>query len=252
MRGLERIAAAIDQGISDEELTLAMEGLGVYTTDAGAPVDDRGQDVPWNLGPAQVIELPNGKTFKRVAGVSSVAPYQEHLKYLHEQLDQTATIPAVAKGRVDVDVAESGIALMLELGPLLARAEEGELVITDVLTNMLYDLKAWFQAYESINIGAAVWIPTYGDKIPVNRKAKFAELLEMLASTTPLVSAQFVRTELAKLGYEFPDDTELMAQILEEKQMVGQVIADVTGSRIQSELDQIPPPSGNGAGALNA
>lgn len=242
MRGIERLMAGINQGISDEDLTLAMDGLGMYSTDAGSPIDDEGQPVPWNLGPAKVIEVPGGKKFERISGVTSVAPYQDHLKYLHDQLDASASIPGVAKGRVTVDVAESGIALQLELAPILAVGEERDLIITDVLTQMLFDLKWWFVAYEGINTGEALWIPTYGDKIPVNRKQRFDELMAMLGSTSPLVSAQYVRAELAKIGYVFPDDTTMMSQILEEKQMVGAIEADAMGARLDSELGAVPPP----------
>lgn len=237
LSGLERLIAAISQGISDEELELVLNGLGVYVTDAGSPVDADGNPAQWNLGPAKVIELPNGKTFQRVSGTQSVEPYQAHLKYLHEQLDEAAGIPAVAKGKVNVEVAESGIALALELGPIFASAEEKELEITDVMSNMLFDLRSWLQVYDGINIGEAVWVPKYGDRIPQNRKERFKQLMEMATATTPIVSAQWLRKELSKIGFEFPDDTTMMEQILEEKQMVGQIEADVIGSRIDSELN---------------
>lgn len=251
MRGIERIMAAVNQGVSDEELSLAMDGLGVYATDAGTPVDeDTGEPTSWNLGPARVVELPDGKKLWRVSGTTSVTPFQDHLKYLHQQLDATAATPAVAKGSVDVDVAESGVALMLELGPLLARATEKELIITDVLTNMLYDLKAWFQAYEGLGIGEAIWVPSYGDKIPVNHKQRFDEVMQMATATPQIVSTSWARSELSKIGYDFPEDTEMIKQILEEKTMVGAVEADVAGARMDQELANQPeaPPQPQPAG----
>lgn len=246
MRGVERLLAAINQGISDEELTLALDGLGLYSTTAGQPIDAQGDPIGWDLGPSRVVEIPEGANFQRVSGVTSVSPYQEHLKYLHEQVDSSSSQPAIAKGIVDVSVAESGIALAIQLGPMLAHAEEKEQIVTDIMTNMLYDLRNWFTAYEGINLGDVVWIPTYGDKIPINHKQKFAEIIAMLTTPVPLVSTQWARMELTKLGYTFPDDTELIGQIVEEKMVVGSVEADPFGERTgqEEEAQRLVGPDG--------
>lgn len=235
LRGMERLLAAVNQSISDEELEIVLNGLGVYVTDAGTPIDaTTGEPTAWRLGPAKVVQLPNGKTFKRVSSELNVAPHQEHLKYLHDQIDQTVGNSDVAKGRVDVEVAESGIAQLLQMAPKFAMAEEKELEITDVLINMLFDLKMWFAAYESINLGEAQWIPKYGDRLPVNRASRFKEIVELVAAK--LVSAQWARGELKKIGYEFPDDTTMMSQILEETEMIATVEQDALGSRIDREV----------------
>lgn len=245
IRGMERLMGAVNQAISDEELALALEGLGVYFTDGGPPLDpDTHEPVPWDIGPGRVVEIAATKNFGRVQGIQSIEPMQGHLKYLHEQIDLTAAIPSVAKGRVDVQVAESGIALILEMGPMLARTAEGEQVVTDVLVNFLHDLKKWGAAYDGFTlVDDIVWLPTYGDKIPLNRQQRFKELLEMLNSTTPLVSATWVRGELKKLGYEFPSDADMLNQILEEKTAVEQIAADVYGSQVDAEAEAI---EGNG------
>lgn len=247
IRGTERLLAAINQGISDEELTLALDGLGLYATTAGQPVNEQGEPIGWDLGPSRVVEIPEGASFERVSGVTSVSPYQEHLRYLHEQVDASSSQPAIAKGIVDVAVAESGIALAIQLGPMLAHALEKEQIVTDIMTNMLYDLRSWFAAYEGINLGDAVWIPTYGDKIPVNHKQKFEEIIAMLTTPVPLVSTQWARLELAKLGYTFPDDTLLISQIVEEKMVVGAVEADPFGERQEQEVasEGLVGPDGN-------
>ena len=242
MRGLERIMGAVNQSISDEELALALEGLGIYATDAGTPVDDDDNEVPWNLGPGRVVELPDGKTMNRITGVNTVGPYQDHLKYLHEQLDQAVGLSAVAKGRVDVQIAESGIALQMELAPLLATALEKEQVVTDVLQNLTYNLGKWYSAYESTAFNSlweiTSWIPKYGPKIPPNRKQEFEELVQLAAlatpSGTPAVSMQYVRQRLRVIGYDdLPDDTTMMAQILEEQQ----IAQDMAGSRADAAVD---------------
>jgi hypothetical protein len=250
LAGLERMIAAINQGISDEELSLAMDGIGVYTTDAGTPLDPiTGQATTWNLGPGRVIELPDGKTFERVSGVSSVSPYQDHLKYLHEQLDQAAQQPAIAQGRVDVAVAESGIALFIELSPMLSRAEEKELVITDVLSNMFFDLRNWILVYEptlSSGIENTRFIPIYGDHVPENRANRFKEILALF--TAKLVSAEWCYGELAKIGYTIDDATLMLGQIVKEQTAIGQVAQDATGTRVDAELNSLAPPDPN-AGA---
>jgi hypothetical protein len=241
MRGLERILAAINQSISDEELALALEGLGVYATDSGTPVDDNGEEVPWNLGPGRVVELPDGKRLERITGVSSVTPYQEHLSYLHRQLDETTAMAPVAKGNVDVQRAESGVALTLELAPLLARAVEKEQIVTDVVTNMLYDLAKWYVAYEGTAFNSLMevtrWIPTYGDKIPRNKAKEVEELLLIAAAKPQVVSMSYVRNKLRTLGFDdMPDETTIAAEILAETQASAQITTDAMGARVDSEL----------------
>jgi hypothetical protein len=246
MRGIERLMAAINQGITDEELTLVMEGLGVYVTDAGSPVDAQGNVLPWNLGPARVVELPNGKTFTRVTGTSNVTPYQDHLKYLAGSMeDVTGHDPSA----IDVQVAESGIALAFRMAPLLARATEKDLVIDEKFKQILFDLRNWFAAYEGVNLDNIRWIPAYADKLPVNKKELFNEIIQMLGSSPPLISLQEGRRQLERLGWAFTaDDTNLWSQILEEQGDFATIQADAVASRIAGEAAG-PPAGAGGAGA---
>lgn len=245
-RGIERLMAAINQGVTDEELALALEGLGVYHCDGGAPVNEDGEEVPWDIGPARVVEHAKGTVFGRVQGVTTIAPMQEHIKYLHNQLDESKGISAIAKGKVDVAVAESGIALMLELGPLLAAVVEKEQVITDVKLNMLWDLRRWFQAFEPNTGGLEniVWVPMYGDKLPPNRKQKFDEIMSLLGVTPPVVTRAWGREELRKIGYEFPPEAEFAQAILLESQQTAQIETDVIGARMDQAMNGIT--GGNG------
>jgi hypothetical protein len=236
LRGIERMLAAINQSISDEEIELVLNGLGVYVTDAGSPINETtGEPMPWNLGPAKVIELPNGKKFERVTGTSSVQPHQEHLKYLHDQVDLTTGASSAAKGKVDVQVAESGISLALQMAPIFSRAEEKELIITDKMTQLLFDLRWWFEEYEGQSIGDALWIPSYGDRLPLNRKERFNEVMTMFKAH--LVSGEWARSELTKIGYVFGDDTSMLDAIATEATVIAQVESDVTGARMDEELD---------------
>lgn len=251
LRGLERVIAAVNQGISDEEMILALEGLGVYVTDAGQPEDENGNLVPWNLGPGRVVELPEGRTFKRANGAGSMQPIQDHLNYLHRHLDLAAGTPNVAKGNIDVNVAESGVSLAIQMGPILARGGEKEDDITDTLTQMLFDLRKWIIAYEPTLRGpmeAIRWIPQYGPKLPMNRQERFKELMELASADPPIVPMSWVRDELRKIDYDFPEDTDVMGEILTEMQLVQQIKEDVTGARIDQEIDaaNAPAPSPNG------
>lgn len=238
LRGIERLITAVNQGITDEELSLVLDGLGVYATNAGVPIDeDSGEERPWNIGPGRVVELPVGEDidFKRVSGTTSVEPFQAHLKFLLDQIDESSGTPGVAKGHVEVQAAESGIALLLQLAPILSRGEEKELIITDVHTNMFYDLRRWFQAYEGGALGGLEnirWIPQYGPKVPVNREKEVADALSL--KEAGVVSSRWVRRKLTTIGYYFEPDEVLEQEIMAEQQ----VAADVTGARADAEVNQ--------------
>jgi hypothetical protein len=246
MRGLERIMAAVDQGISDEELILAVEGLGVYATDAGAPQDpDTGEDMAWNLGPGRVVEVPAGNYFNRVSGINSVQPLQDHLKYLHERMDEAASTPAVAKGKVDATVAESGIALLLQHGPIISLSDEKDGIVIDVMTNMLFNLSKWFVAYEGSAMNSLVsdtrWVPIIGDKIPPNKQKQFDNIIAMISGK--IIPNEVGWDMLRKLGYELPDNATMSTTMSAQTAADAQAQADALASRISGELNQ--PVTGN-------
>ena len=74
--GLETLIFGINQSLSDEDLTLVMQGLGMYKTTASPPQDpdNPGVVADWNVGPGQVIEVGENQSFDRVTGVSDVSP----------------------------------------------------------------------------------------------------------------------------------------------------------------------------------
>lgn len=203
LRGLERLLAAVNQAITDEDLSLAMAGLGMYATDGGAPVNDAGDEVDWDLGPGRVVEVGAGRSFTRVSGVASVSPSQDHLGYLEKQMFRTSGISDVALGQVDVSVAESGIALALRMGPLIDAAEEKDLEVTGVMNQFLFDLRSWFAAYEGLNLDNVGVASSLGEKLPVDRAARFKELMDLLAGG--LVDKEYCLDALTKeFGYQFP------------------------------------------------
>lgn len=218
LRGLERVISAVNQAISDEELALALEGLGMYGTTSGPPVDDQGNEQNWILGPGRVLEF-NGTEgakvkdlFDRINGIGSVAPVQDHIKMLVNFLREGSATTDAAVGKVDVKVAESGIALQLQLAPMISKVEQYDTTIKDVHRQMFFDLRAWIQSYEGIPLvnSLAVAEPIMGDKIPINRKERFSEIMEMFSAK--LVPATWCAVELGKIGYEIsPEDIAAVA-----------------------------------------
>jgi hypothetical protein len=236
MRGIEILMKAVNQGATDEDITLIMEGLGVYWTDAGSPVDENDEEIPWNLGPARVVEVPNGKTFGRVNSSGSITPYQDHLRYLESWLDSISGANDITKGRAEVQVAESGIALALRMGPLLSKMDEKEIGVDAVHAQLFFDLTTmWFPAYEPTapNFTNVRLKPVYGEKIPVNKKQVFDEVMAMLGTVPPTISTQEARRQLTKIGWEFPEGTEVFTQILTEQEMFLQVQAEASAPAIE-------------------
>lgn len=232
IRGFERIMAAVNQSISDEDLALALEGIGMYATDAPQPTDDKDNPVPWQLGPGRVVHIPSGHIFNRVDGVGSVAPFQDHIGLLTKLLREASSTPDIAIGSVDVQVASSGIALALQLDPMLAKAAEKDDLILDVHAQMGYDLiNGWYPAYEETTFTDVTVVPVVGDPVPVDRTARLTELNDML--DRGVIDSAFYRTEASKLGYEFPDnigDTALA------EHSARNAIADPLAQRAAGEL----------------
>lgn len=243
LRGFEGLIAGINQGISDQDLAIALDGLGVYWSTAERPADG------WVLGPGSVVEGEEGESFQRINGVGSVVPSESHLNWLLSALKQASGTPDIAIGNVDVSVAESGIALSLQMGPLLARAGERETELLAVHDNMLFDLtRMWLPAYEALSQGANVTVqPVVGSGMPVDRKAKIDEIILLL--TNALISPEYARYLLTEeLGFEFPEnmDEDIIAAI--RSQSVATML-EPFDERIRKELAADEVAAANGAGA---
>lgn len=232
LRGVERLLGAINQSVSDEELCLSLEGLGLYATDAPRPTNDEGEPTDWVLGPGRVVEYPSGHSFNRVNGVSSVAPYQEHLGYLERKLFQATGVSEAAMGIVDVAVAASGISLQLQFQPMVAKTNEKDEEILSVHAQMFYDFATqWFPTYERLNFDGLKIMPRIGGKIPVDRVAKFTELNNMM--DRKVISAEYYRMEATRLGYVFPEN--IGDQITSEQAAIAEA-ADPFLARAGEEL----------------
>lgn len=209
LKALERVLSGINQSATDEDTTLALQGIGLYKTKrGGGPVDSAGNATDWVLGPGTVVEDEN---FDRVDGVKSVVPFQEHIKYLEEKADSVVGITDVTRGAVTAEVAESGIALSIRMAPTIDAATEKDEMIAAVNNQMLYDLKAWFKAFEGQDFGEVTLTTMFGDKIPRNRKDEIAELDNLLERR--VISTQFYREQMTqRFGYKFPEDIEAQVE----------------------------------------
>ena len=232
MRGIERLFAAVNQSITDEELALALHGLGMYKSEKGQPVDPvTKQPVPWRLGPGKVV---HDETFERVNGVNSVTPFQDHLDYLHNRMDEIVGISAVSKGAADVSVAESGIALAFHMGPILSSAGKKDTSIKEVMDNLLYDLRAWIQVYEGVNMENVYMESAFGQKLPINVKQNFDQLMQMYTADPPLITAAYFRDACREMGIDIPIEVN-GAAIAEERAQMAQAM-DPYGERVNQEI----------------
>lgn len=219
LRSLERVIAAINQAVTDQDLALALAGLGVYATDEGGPVDAAGNETDWVIGPGEVIEDPN---FKRINGISSVNPSLDHIKYLEATVDKVSGITDVTRGQVSADVAASGVALAIRMAPTIDAADEKDLHIKDVFDQLLYDLKSWFKVFESIDFLEADVTTAFGDKLPGNRQSEIQELI--MLKDAGIVSDEYVVSVLQdKFGMQFPAN---MAQQIADSMAAKAAAAD--------------------------
>lgn len=197
-QGLESIIAGINQAISDEDLSLAIAGLGQFVTDSGAPVDATTKaPTNWQLGPASVTEVAQGRKFERLAGITSIAPVQEHVAYLEDHVYGNSGINDIALGKGSIQL--SGIAMAIKMQPLFDAADDRDLQINDVWTQIIYDLiTQWFPAFESLSFGEAMAYSDTdtGDRLPFDREARWKELVE--GYTAGIFSLSFVHAQLVE------------------------------------------------------
>lgn len=202
--GVETIVTAINQAMSDEDLTLITQGLGVYWTDASPPVDEAGNETEWEIGPGAVVQIGAGGNFNRVSGVSSVSPYLDHVTKLDEFMQQAVGVPDIAIGMVDVQTAESGIALQLKLGPLLAKNAEKELLITDTTDMFLFDLvNGFLPAYEGVNPNGVEVTCEFGDPMPQNQSKALEDVLSIWTQAANTMPVSWLYEQLNEImGYD--------------------------------------------------
>lgn len=232
IRGVERAIASISQATSDTELSLALEGLGLYVTTSGPPVDDEGNETEWQLGPGFVAEIDPDADWQRVQGVTTVEPATTYVDFIERKIMAAKGVPEIALGAVDVQTAESGISLQLKMDPLLAKNSEKELEILSVTDQMLYDLVTmWFPEYEDQSFGEALAVSTVGNPLPQNRKAVLDEIVQLVAAK--IISLETARKLVnERLGYEIPDSTgnDIVMETLAMDPFAARVDAEIGNS----------------------
>lgn len=220
VRGLESVMAGLNQATSDEDLTLAMEGLGVWATDGQPPVDENGDEVEWIMGPGRVIANANG--LRRLSGAGTVSPYQEHIDFLRREAQDSVGVSDIAVGRVQGTEGESGIALQLRLGAILWETGKKDQELTDLLAQLFYDLQFWLEVYEELPMLAPVEgvlqprvtvLPTMRDKTPKNAVEVIQNVVALRNCVPPVISLQTSHVWLRDAGLVVPDDElDLLAQ----------------------------------------
>lgn len=228
LQGLETVLAGITQNTTDEDMAAALMGLGMYATDSGHPTDDQGREVPWEVSPASIIELEDGKTIKRVEGLTTVQPIQDHIQLLKAEARETSGVSDVAIGKVDVAVAQSGIALAIQMAPTIGKNAEKEVELRSKLDQFMYDLlNGWLPGYEGVPVTGLVVTSSFGDPLPVNRKEIVEEVTELVKAG--IIDAEFARELLAKkLGITFPAD------IGARMEAAAKAVADAEGARLDA------------------
>ena len=230
LQGIETLLAGIIQTATDEDITIAQTGIGIFVTTSGSPKDEQGNEEDWVIAPASVLELESKEDkFERVQGVDSVQPLLDHMGMLEGQAKQTTGTPDIAVGSVEVQVAESGIALAIQMAPILAKNEETELELRGRTEQLLYDLvNMWLPAYEGYTPNGTKLIMTFDDPLPTDRAAVLKEILDMVtAKIIPIVFAQKLIKE--RLGYDIPADA------LQQMATENQTLLDSVGGRLGTE-----------------
>lgn len=222
LRGLEFLDWAVSQGATDLEMTLGLEGLGVYATDGGRPVTDEGKETDWEVSPGKVMEVPAGAYFRRVEGVGSITPGLDMIKYLESKAFAASGLTDVALGQVDVQVAQSGIALAIKFMPTLAKVEQRDIGLVELQQQMWHDIDIWFQVWDRSSAPGEVEINIDADKLPKDKVAILNDLNNFLDRR--IISRAYYRTQAKeKLGYDIPDNMD--EDILKEEEALAKIKA---------------------------
>lgn len=229
IQGLETLLAGMIQNSTDEDMTIALMGIGMYYTDSGKPRDAKGVEMEWVLAPGTMLELEKDGKLGRIEGVGSVQPIQDHMAHIKAEARDASAIPAIAAGARDPNADQSGVALRIEFMPILAKNAEKQSELASKLTQMFYDLAyMWFPAYEGWQPPQVQPSILFDDPLPVDRAAVLKEVMDMV--TARIVSIAWAQGYLAeKLGYKF--STGMLAEVVAEQEQ----LLDASGQRITDE-----------------
>lgn len=234
--GVEYIINALNQSMTTEDLSLVLSGLGVYVTTAAPPIDKAtGKPGKYRLHPGNVVEISQGDEFSRVSGVSSVTPFQDHIESLDNWAINGIGLPDMATGAIDVSVAQSGIALALKMGPIIAENQDKQLGVLGKWNQMGFDLlNMWFPAFEGIAaVAGAKFTATVGDPMPLNRETYVAETTDLYEAD--LITLEEARERLEKIGYAKTSD--VINKLWDQAEKKAQI---VSGDAFLQESGNIP------------
>lgn len=251
LRGLESALLGINQTISDEDLTLAVEGIGVYASDGGAPRDSQGNAVDWIMGPGRVLTQAVG--LRRLTGATNVSAYGDHYNRLVDSVRQALGATDAAMGTVDGATAESGIAIALKFAPMLAHTASKDQHIIDVHTQLFHDLCFWLAVYEELPVllmsaeggittPAVLVQPTIGNKVPINRKQTLDEIIAMRMATPALISMATATRLLREAGFDL-DENEFDLVMKENEELLANFDGqqnDVTADNRRAQEQDVP------------
>lgn len=237
LQGIETLLAGVTQTVSDEELAVSLQGIGVYKTDSGRPRDTSGRESEWIIAPASVIELEEGRDFDRVEGITDLKPMLQHTEQLQSLARETTGTPDVAVGRVDVQTAESGVALAISMAPIIAKNQEKEEELLGKTNQMLFDLvNGWLPAYEKTGGTGLIVQIMFGNPLPVNEDAVVTNISTLVEKK--VIPVRFALELLkAKLGWDI-DPAALAGELLEQETAA----LDAAAARIDQEAaaDALP------------
>lgn len=248
LKGLESLQQAVSQISTDTQAGISLTGLGVYATDGGRPVDNAGREMDWEVVPGGVVEVPQGSFFRRVEGLSSITPALDQIKYLEQKMAETNGLSDVALGRVDVAVAQSGIALAIRFMPTLAKIEHREQAAIDILNQLWYNWQTWMEVYEGVARGKDIEVEIAPSKLPRDPKEELNELNNML--DRGVISKKYYRKRMEELGHTFP--TNIEDEINQEREEDAKYKAMAAPQPLQQNAQdaaagKIPPPPGKAA-----
>lgn len=241
LQGVETLLGGQTQVVTDQDIAVALQGIGVFWTDSGRPQDSQGNEVDWVISPATMLELTSGSKVGRVDGARDINSMLAHTEAMGQHAREASGTPDVAVGRVDVKVAESGIALAIQFAPVVAKGEELEEECANKLDQMVFDLlNGWLPAYEGWSPNGMVVTVVFGDPLPVNRAAIVTEVAELVKNKviSRRMGAQIIKD---KLGYDI-DPVAMVGEVNAEDSAV----LDAAAARMGSELGEAPP-AGDGA-----
>src|SRR5690606_37641068 len=121
-------------------------------------------------------------------------PVLDHVNFLIDNLMEASGTSKIAVGDVDVQTAESGIALAIQFLPTLAKIEYRDTAGVEILTQMWYDWKFWLKAYEGKDFTETDIEISLGEKLPLDRSKRIDELNNMF--DRKVISRKYYRAEM--------------------------------------------------------